>query len=97
LGNFAQQALPLSDQVTLEVQLVGSSRTDTIIVKFNVMIAKHITHDMESCHTGLESLGLGTSTMSRLSLTATASLNRVQTELISMLRIPRKSHFRKNR
>ena len=40
LGNFAQQALPLSDQVTLEVQLVGSSRTDTITVKFNVIIAK---------------------------------------------------------
>ena len=97
LGNFAQQALPLSEQVTLEVQLVGSPGTHTITVKSNVIIAKHITHDMESCHTGLESLDPGTSPMLRLSLTVTASLNWVQTELISMLRIPRKSHFKKNR
>ena len=97
LGNFAQQALPLSDQVTLEVQLVGSSRTDTITVKSNLIIAKHITHDMESCHTDLESPGLGTSPMLQPSLIATASLNWVQMELISMLRILRKSHLKKNR
>ena len=88
LGNLAQQALPLSDQVTLEVRLVGSSRTDTITVKSNLIIAKHITHGMESCHTGLESPGLGTSPMLQPSLIASASLNWAQMELISMLRIP---------
>jgi len=97
LGNFAQQALPLSDQVTLEVQLVGSSRTDTITVKSNLIIEKHITHDMESCHTGLESPGPGTSPMLRLSLIATALLNWAQMELISMLRIPKRFHLKKDR
>lgn len=97
LGNFAQQALPLSDQVTLEVQLVGSSRTNTITVKSNLIIAKNITHDMESCHTGLESSGLLTLPMLRLSLIATASLNWAQMELISMLRNLRKFPFKKDR
>ena len=40
MGNFAQQSLPLSDQVILEIQRIGSSRTDTITVRSNLIVTK---------------------------------------------------------
>lgn len=39
LGNFAQQSLPLSDQVILEIQRIGSSRTDTITLPYRSRIS----------------------------------------------------------
>lgn len=43
MGNFAQQSLPLDDEVDLEIQLNGTSSTVKITVKFNHFLSMHGT------------------------------------------------------
>jgi len=44
MGNFAQQSLPLSDSVTLEVKRIGQGGTDTITVKFFFLLPRSHTY-----------------------------------------------------
>jgi hypothetical protein len=55
MGNFAQQSLPLDDEVVLEIQLNGTSSTDTITVNFSHFLLMHGTYHLRSCLIDLDS------------------------------------------